>query len=269
MLDTTSIQTDPEASVPKDDETSRLEFSWSCMVGMVIGYNETELLEAEECNLTITDDWTQNPVIEAEGDLLEEGSYTFRVKVRRVNLHEQNRTSESPPASGPPDPRGPDGAPVRPDPESPHGEGWWVVHVRRRAIPVVQLQVPWADGDEVSVARNLEPAIAHVSGSMACPIPNDWAWHWVLIDDAYVLALMKTTVQLDRRRVLQDARLAKKERHMLIMHVNFKSLQIFPSHTCIHKAGLQLTKAGENHWWCISRVVASTARQAVYGSFSC
>ncbi|CAK9053202.1 unnamed protein product [Durusdinium trenchii] len=184
-----------DASVPKDDETSRLEFSWSCMVGMVIGYNETELLEAEECNLTITDDWTQNPVIEAEGDLLEEGSYTFRVKVRRVNLHEQNRTSESPPASGPPDPRGPDGAPVRPDPESPHGEGWWVVHVRRRAIPVVQLQVPWADGDEVSVARNLEPAIAHVSGSMACPIPNDWAWHWVLIDDAYVLALMKTTVR--------------------------------------------------------------------------
>lgn len=66
-----------EASAPKD--FSRLEFSWSCFVGVLTGLNETELLDAQECNMSI-DDWTEQPHLQIEGDVLEEGQYTFMVK---------------------------------------------------------------------------------------------------------------------------------------------------------------------------------------------
>ena len=69
-----------KASVPKEDP-SRLEFSWSCFVGVLTGLNETEQLDAQECNLSSSiDDWREQPTLEMEGDVLEEGDYTFMVK---------------------------------------------------------------------------------------------------------------------------------------------------------------------------------------------
>ena len=68
-----------KASVPKEDP-SRLEFSWSCFVGVLTGLNETEELDAQECNLSSIDDWREQPTLEMEGDVLEEGDYTFMVK---------------------------------------------------------------------------------------------------------------------------------------------------------------------------------------------
>lgn len=159
-----------DASVPKDDP-SRLEFSWSCFVGVLTGLNETELLDAQECNLSSSiDDWREQPTLEMEGDVLEEGDYTFMVKVRPVV---------------------PNGTLAEPS----QGEAWWVLHLGRRRLPLVLLRMPWDDGEDVSMLGPEGPAVAEATGTATCPVPFDWRWHWLLTQQGRILAVLKTTVQ--------------------------------------------------------------------------
>lgn len=178
-----------DASVPKEDP-SRLEFSWSCFVGVLTGLNETEQLDAQECNLSSSiDDWREQPTLEMEGDVLEEGDYTFMVKVRPVRDVPNGTLAELPGPQGPPPPH------PAPPPPQPTGEAWWVMRLGRRRLPLVVLRMPWDDGEDVSMLGPEGPAVAQVSGTATCPVPFDWRWHWVLTQQGRILAALKTTVQ--------------------------------------------------------------------------
>ena len=114
----------------------------------------------EPCEVNVTD-WSSARL---EVEALEEGSYSFRLQVWSRN-------------------------------SSRMADAWWWVRVRRRRIPLVVGQVPWSSGGLVSVRAPVAPAIGHVFGSAACPMPVGWSWHWLLTGDDYILAILNTSVQ--------------------------------------------------------------------------
>ena len=81
-----------EAAVPKEDPNRRhLEFSWYCFEGIVTNLNETELLDAQECNLSNIVGWSERPELQMEGDVLEEGYYSFMLQAsKRLTFHGAN-----------------------------------------------------------------------------------------------------------------------------------------------------------------------------------
>jgi len=159
-----------DAAVPKEDPNHRhLEFSWYCFEGIVTHLNETELLDAQECNLSNIVGWSERPELQMEGDVLEEGYYSFMLQVRRIDNGTEGKTP-------------------------PPGEAWWVVRLSPRSLPIVLLKMPWQDGQQVSTTGNLGPAVAEVYGTSSCPIPN-WTWNWVLTQAGVILAVLQTSVQ--------------------------------------------------------------------------
>jgi len=152
-------------------ETANLSYSWACSPGAVGGPSCAALTNFAAINASRTDgSGAAGPLFRVRGGQLLNGTYVFSLTVSRID----NGTSIA------------------------AGVASVSLQVREDALPPITVFTTWESMDRVSV-RSTQKLLAVIQSSPECPVPESWAWRWLLYDEAVpstMVSLLVTHLEL-------------------------------------------------------------------------